>query len=59
MEDDLVLAELYVKPDDLTEVNNVSDRCVDVAEAAWRFAKSCLATDQELDLPDILKDPRG
>ena len=60
MEQDLAAAELYVKPDDLTEVNDVSDRCAAVTEAAWLFTKDYLdKRDDTPEPPDILQEPLG
>ena len=59
-ENDLDQAELFLKPDDQWEVNDVSARCPEVAEAAWQFTRTCLAnptTHDRIRVPDILQQP--
>ena len=52
--------ELYVKPDDRFEVNNVADRCPDVVQGildAWRKFEQSLDSNEPLsseEIPDIL-----
>ncbi len=48
--------ELYVKPDDRWELNDVADRCVDVLEAlegALRACEQCLSGAERQELPAL------
>jgi hypothetical protein len=57
---DLAASQLFLKPDDQAEVNDVSNRCPQVAEAAWQLLRTCLANPAEGDrllVPDILREP--
>ena len=51
------LTELYLKPDDQNEVNDVADRCGDVVDAGAEFLKS-LKNNKNASPPDILLEPR-
>ncbi len=60
MEEDLAASQLFVKPDDQAEVNDVSNRCADVTEAAWLFLQECVSKATEYDrlrVPDVLHEP--
>ena len=59
-EEDLDQAKLFLNPDDLWEVNDVSGRCPEVVEAAWQFIQICVANPTRLDalaVPEILLTP--
>ena len=61
MEEDLAASQLFVKPDDQAEVNDVSSRCANVTEAAWLFLQQCVSKATEYDrlqVPDVLREPR-
>ena len=48
--------ELFLKPDDQTDVNDVSVRCADVVDAAREFAAHLLRdSDSVPELPDLLR----
>ena len=54
--------ELYLKPDDQNEVNDVSDRCEEIVEAGRQFLKelnsaSSAEEKSKLELPEILLEP--
>lgn len=53
-------AELYLRPDDQNEVNDVADRCADVVEAGRDFLRELMGATEEnraaIELPDILRD---
>lgn len=56
--DDNDSAELYLKPDDQNEVNNVADLRSDVTEAGRDFLQSVMDDSRtQIDLPDVLLDP--
>ena len=48
--------ELFLKPDDQNEVNNVSDRCSHVVEAGRPFFEQ-LTQNQTADVPETLLEP--
>lgn len=51
-------AQLFFKPDDQNEVNDVSDRCEQVVTAAWELVQRWIERpDSELELPDLLMQP--
>lgn len=54
------VAELYLRPDDQNEVNDVSDRCADVVEAGRAFLRDVTSASEEdrtsIELPEILRD---
>lgn len=51
-------AELYLKPDDQNEVNDVASRCGQVVEAGREFALQLRRNNAEnIELPDILMEP--
>ena len=48
--------ELYLKPDDQHEVNDVADRCEDVVSAC-RMLEQAWDGRPETDVPEVLLDP--
>ena len=51
-------AELYLKPDDQNEVNNVADRCPDVLRAGFELLLEFRSTaNRELAVPAQLLEP--
>lgn len=56
-EQDLKTAELYLKPDDQNEVNDVSDRCEPVVDAGREFLLAAETSEDVRAVPEILLDP--
>ncbi len=56
-DEDIELSELYLKPDDQNEVNDVSDRCEGVVDAGRNFLRELLRTDVPPEVPEVLLEP--
>ena len=56
-ESDLRAAELYLQPDDQNEVNDVSDRCVDVVDAGRRLLLQLESDEIIAEPPNELLEP--
>ena len=55
--DETAEAELYLKPDDQNEVNDVADRRADVTEAGRACLQAILDNPEAaVELPDVLLD---
>lgn len=51
--------ELYLKPDDQSEVNDVADRCRNVVETGWTFSQACFKGPDSVashELPELLSE---
>jgi len=56
--DSEIISELYLKPDDQNEVNDVSGRCADVTRAGWEFVQSWLENPTcTVEVPELLLAP--
>ena len=56
-DEDIELSELYLKPDDQNEVNDVSDRCEGVVEAGRTFLRELLRSEVPPEVPEVLLEP--
>jgi len=53
-DEDIQLSQLYLKPDDQNEVNDVSSRCEGVVDAGRTFLRELLRNDEPPELPEAL-----
>jgi hypothetical protein len=57
---DLADCELYFKPDDQNEANDVSDRCSAVVEAGWNVVQRIASVEdsaERIEIEKLLSEP--